>query len=78
MLLNQIEELSVSLREARMLIQEQRDEINRLKGEQGKPDIKGSVTQPASNHSSEKERRTTREQHYRELMKSLHSGNYHK
>jgi hypothetical protein len=51
-LLNQIEELSASLREARVLIQEQRDEINRLKGEQGKPDIKANVPQPAANHSS--------------------------
>ena len=71
MLLNQIEELSVSLREARMLIQEQRDEINRLKGEQGKPDIKGSVTQPASNHSSEKERRKTRERHKKSKKVSI-------
>jgi len=71
MLLNQIEELSTSLREARVLIQEQRDEINRLKGEQGKPDIKGNVPQPGSNHSSEKERHTTRERHKKSKKASI-------
>jgi len=63
MLLNQIEELSASLREARVEIQELRDENNRLKGEQGKPKIKANVAQSAAKHSSEKERRKTRERH---------------
>jgi len=71
MLLNQIEELSASLREARVLIQEQRDEINRLKGEQGKPDIKASVAQPAANHSSEKERHQKRERHKKSKKASI-------
>jgi hypothetical protein len=71
MLLNQIEELSTSLREARVLIQEQRDEINRLKGEQGKPDIKANVPQPAANHSSEKERQQTRERHKKSKKASI-------
>jgi len=70
-LLNQIEELSASLREARVLIQEQRDEINRLKGEQGKPDIKANVPQPAANHSSEKERHQTRERHKKSKKASI-------
>ena len=71
-LLNQIEELSASLRDARVEIQQLRDEINRLKGEQGKPDIKGNVPQPAvTNHSSEKERQTTRERHKKSKKTSL-------
>jgi hypothetical protein len=63
MLLNQIEELSADLRDARIGIQQLRDEINRLKGEQGKPDIKGNVPQPIARHSSEKERHRARERH---------------
>lgn len=63
MLLNQIEELSVALRDARVEIQQLRDEINRLKGEQGKPKIKANVSQPDAEHSSEKERHKTRERH---------------
>lgn len=71
MLLNQIEQLTADLRDARIKIQELRDEINRLKGEQGKPDIKGNVTQPAFNHSSEKERHTTRERHKKSKKASI-------
>jgi len=65
MLLNQIEELSADLRQARIAIQQLRDEINRLKGEQGKPDVKANVQQPGVNtdHSSEKERRKPRDRH---------------
>lgn len=62
-LLNQIDELSASLRDARVEIQQLRDEINRLKGEQGKPNIKARIIQSAADHSSEKERRKTRERH---------------
>jgi len=51
-LLNQIEELSASLRNARAEIQQLRDENNRLKGEQGKPKIKANVPQSAAKHSS--------------------------
>lgn len=60
-LLNLIEQLAADLREAQTENQRLRDELNRLKGEQGKPDIKGStpkVSAPA--HSSEVERRETR------------------
>lgn len=63
-LLNQIEELSASLRELRVENQQLRDENNRLKGEQGKPKVKANVVKPAaSQHSSEKERRKKRERH---------------
>jgi putative hydrolase of the HAD superfamily len=42
-LLNQIEQLSTGLRELREENQKLRDEINRVKGEHGKPDIKGDL-----------------------------------
>jgi len=70
-LLNQIEELSSGLRDARAEIQQLRDENNRLKGEQGKPNIKGNVTQPAAKHSSEKERCKTRERHKKSKKASI-------
>jgi hypothetical protein len=73
MLLNQIEELSADLRQARITIQQLRDEINLLKGEQGKPDIKGNVPKPDANtgHSSEKERRKPRERHKKSKKASI-------
>jgi len=58
-LLNFIEQLSRRLRETRAENQRLRDENNRLKGEQGKPNIKANVKAPMD-HSSEKERRTPR------------------
>jgi hypothetical protein len=54
-LLNLVEELTQANREQRELIQQQRDEINRLKGEQGKPHIKAS--RQDKDISSEKERK---------------------
>ena len=55
-LLNVIEELSGELREARAESQRLRDEVNRLKGEQGQPHFRGRRAAPAD-HSSETERR---------------------
>ena len=55
-LLNLIEDLSADLREVQIENQRLRDEINRSKGEQGKPNIKPATPQAATNHSSEKER----------------------
>jgi len=57
MLLNLVEELkqeNIALREQ---VQGLRDEVNRLKGEQGKPDIKPGEKGGGSDYSSEKERR---------------------
>jgi hypothetical protein len=57
-MLNVIEQQATVIRDLQLKNQELRDEINRLKGEQGKPKIKGnkSGAQAAQNHSSEKER----------------------
>ena len=55
-LLNLVEKLSADLRNAQ-LEKRLRDEVNRLKGEQGKPKIKGNTPKPPpTNHSSENER----------------------
>jgi len=63
-LLNLVEKQAAELREAQAEIQRLRDEVNRLKGEQGKPKIKGNKPNPpSSNHSSEKERRKSRQRH---------------
>jgi regulator of replication initiation timing len=60
LLLNLVEELLAENRALREENQHLRDEINRLKGEQGKPDIRAnkSKASPAasSNYSSEQER----------------------
>jgi Transposase IS66 family len=56
-LLNLVENLSADLRDAQTEIQRLRDENNRLKGEQGKPDSKPpSPPTPPTNYSSEPER----------------------
>jgi len=57
-LLNLIEALTADLRAAQAENQRLRDEINRLKGEQGQPPIKPNTPPPApTDHSSEQERR---------------------
>ena len=53
-LLNLVEELKQENERMRETLQQQRDEINRLKGEQGRPEIKGKKVE--TQHSSEKER----------------------
>jgi len=56
-LLNLIEALSADLRDAQAENQRLRDEINRLKGERGKPKFKANTPKSARvDHSSEKER----------------------
>jgi len=62
-LLNLLETVLGQLRELRAENQRLRDEVNRLKGEQGKPDIQANrLDKPGgSRHSSEQERRTPKE-----------------
>jgi hypothetical protein len=56
-LLNLVEQLSADLRDSQAEVQRYRDEVNRLKGEQGKPNIKGNKPKgSAGDLSSEKER----------------------
>lgn len=53
--MNLVENLHAKVQEQAEEIQRLRDENNRLKGEQGKPDMKPN--KPATHLSSEKERR---------------------
>jgi hypothetical protein len=58
LVLNLVEEVTQENDQLREIIQKLRDEINRLKGEQGKPDIKpGKKKEQQKDLSSEKERR---------------------
>lgn len=47
-LLNLMEQLSADLRDAQVENQRLRDEVNRMKGEQGKPNIKGNLNQTST------------------------------
>jgi hypothetical protein len=60
-LMNLVESLSAKVAEQAEEIQRLRDEINRLKGEQGKPKIRGN--NPAPDLSSRKERREVKPHH---------------
>jgi len=72
-LLNLVEKLSADLRDAQAENQRLRDEVNRLKGEQGKPEIKGNTpTSAAEDHSSEKERRKPRQRHKASKNVNIH------
>ena len=65
-LMNLVEKVSADLRDAQVENQRLRDENNRLKGEQGKPKIKGNTSKPPpTNHSSEAERHKSRQRHKR-------------
>ena len=65
-LANLVEKLSADLRDAQVENQRLRDENNHLKGEQGKPRIKGNTPKsPPTNHSSESERHQSRQRHKR-------------
>src|SRR5438876_5817115 len=57
-LMNLVEDLTVKVAEQAEEIQRLRDENNRLKGEQGKPNIKAN--KPSRDLSSEKERRKSK------------------
>jgi hypothetical protein len=59
-LLNLMEEMQAENQALRKQVGELRDEVNRLKGEQGRPQIKPGKQQEGQDHSSEKERRRPR------------------
>ena len=68
--MNLIEQLNSKVIDLEAENQKLRDEINRLKGEQGKPDIKGNKKKPLNkNYSSEKERKT-RKNHRKSAKKA--------
>jgi hypothetical protein len=77
-LLNLIEELAAENRALRGEVQQLRDEIRRLQGEQGKPDIKANTPKPPSppgnsgTYSSERERRTPQRWTKRPRNDTLH------
>jgi hypothetical protein len=58
-LMNLVETLTAQLQAKDAIIQQQSDEINRLKGEQGKPKIAGN-SKASSDLSSEQERRESK------------------
>src|SRR5439155_16767129 len=60
LLLNLVETLAAENRSLREEIQRLRDENNRLKGEQAKPNIKPNKRPPPADHSSEGERHQPR------------------
>jgi hypothetical protein len=71
-LLNLIETMSTDLRDARDENQRLRDEVNRLKGEQGKPTFKANTPKPPRvDHSSEEERRKPKARQKRAKKASL-------
>lgn len=55
--LNLMEIVTAEREELKKENQQLKDEVNHLKGEQGKPDIKGSTKNKQGDHSSEKERK---------------------
>ncbi|MFZ1042769.1 MAG: hypothetical protein WCA79_20535 [Anaerolineales bacterium] len=73
-LLNTIEQLSAEIRDLRVEIQRLRDENNHLKGEQGKPNIRGNKTgrAPQLDHSSEQERHKGRRRHKSSKKTDVH------
>jgi len=71
-LLNLIETLTADLHAAQTETQRLRDELNRLKGEQGKPDTKPNVRpKPPADHSSEAERKLPKQHIKRAKLTTL-------
>jgi hypothetical protein len=75
-LLNLVEELAQANTALRQQVQDLRDENARLKGEQGKPDIKGKKSGRGQDHSSEKERKALGGEGERRARKELAKNAY--
>jgi hypothetical protein len=71
MLLNLVEELKQENISLRAQVQELRDEVNRLKGEQGKPPIKPGKPGKGSDYSSEQERRRPKKRRRRRKTQQI-------
>lgn len=72
LLLNLIEQLNAKIKDLVAENQKLRDENNRLKGEEGKPNIKANKTKGLKkDHSSEKERNTPTEHKKRSKNETL-------
>jgi len=74
-LANRVEDLYQENLILKKTIQQLRDENQRLKGEQGKPDIKPSKKKKAKNFSSQKERKTRKERKKRKKLERLTTHN---
>jgi hypothetical protein len=71
-LLNLLEDVTTDLRAAQSENQRLHDELNRLKGEQGKPHVKPNARPKAPpNHSSEPERKLPTAHHKRAKLTTL-------
>jgi hypothetical protein len=67
-LLNLVESLANENEELRQIIQDLRDEINILKGEQGKPKIRSQKNKEKDDHSSEDERNSRKKKTKKKTM----------
>jgi hypothetical protein len=76
-LLNLIEKLQQENQELKSLNQQLRDELHRLKGEQGKPHIKPNRKTPGKNFSSEKERKKGKKRNKRRKKDRIKTHNKH-
>lgn len=70
-LLNLVEEMSQTIQALQVENQRLKDEINRLKGEQGQPPIKPNHSAAPTNYSSEKERKTRQPRQRRRKRASI-------
>jgi len=71
LLLNLVEKFKRESDVLKKKVQDLQDEVNRLKGEQGKPDIKANKNSGNSDHSSETERKQPKKRRRRHKKKNI-------
>ena len=71
LLLNLVEKFKQESDVLKKKVQDLQDEVNRLKGEQGKPDIKANKNSGNSDHSSETERKQPKKRRRRHKKKNI-------